>query len=287
MATRQHNTPRATPPLAIIRRRLLFAATETPNNLLNDAAQMAAPEVEIFPLVSAEGQGTIQRIIFRDVRRPLIDGSTAPYNYATYYYHFIVKNYDTMRHLIADGGIETFQNILEHYSALELEQLEFLHAAGCRLTRAILIMALHSNNVPVVEFLVTHDCDVLHEDWQEAHHLALNNQQFFRVYQLVHNYYFSRTNWVYLPAMVDAINTIAQRVAPKAKLLRVRVKSKEDECSICLDSFGQKHVAELPCHPTHRFHITCLRRWLKEYLKCPLCVTKLAITDTGELVVKT
>ena len=56
---------------------------------------------------------------------------------------------------------------------------------------------------------------------------------------------------------------------------RVHVSSlkKSDVCPICGNPFlDDPHplVVELPCHPTHRFDLECIRPWLRLRGTCPL-----------------
>ena len=46
----------------------------------------------------------------------------------------------------------------------------------------------------------------------------------------------------------------------------------ESECAICLCEFKEdQEVTPLPCDIRHYFHTECIKNWLKEKTKCPLC----------------
>lgn len=48
-----------------------------------------------------------------------------------------------------------------------------------------------------------------------------------------------------------------------------------DNCSICLEIFGEDEIVKLEC--THIFHEKCLEEWLKIQKNCPLCKAILSI----------
>jgi hypothetical protein len=50
---------------------------------------------------------------------------------------------------------------------------------------------------------------------------------------------------------------------------RFRDELPEKECSICLNQYGNKILAELPCR--HVFHSECIKRWAQNYTTCPYC----------------
>ncbi|XP_022757227.1 E3 ubiquitin-protein ligase At1g63170-like [Durio zibethinus] len=62
---------------------------------------------------------------------------------------------------------------------------------------------------------------------------------------------------------------------------RERILSHEDaECCICLSAYEDgSELRELPCH--HRFHCTCIDKWLYINATCPLC--KFNILKTSDL----
>jgi hypothetical protein len=51
----------------------------------------------------------------------------------------------------------------------------------------------------------------------------------------------------------------------------------EDNCSICLNK-ENKEIMILPCN--HNFHSDCLRQWLKNNNKCPICRSDKMIIDS-------
>lgn len=72
-----------------------------------------------------------------------------------------------------------------------------------------------------------------------------------------------------LPAPVASIQSI-KTVAP----------APEDECSVCLDRFGDV-AKEMPC--SHRFHAGCIERWLGLHGSCPLCRYQMPGTQVRKL----
>ncbi|XP_020572810.1 E3 ubiquitin-protein ligase RNF181 homolog [Phalaenopsis equestris] len=60
--------------------------------------------------------------------------------------------------------------------------------------------------------------------------------------------------------------------ATKASIEAMRTMDMVDsgeECSVCLDEFGQAVVKEMPCK--HRFHGDCIDKWLGLHGTCPVC----------------
>ena len=49
-------------------------------------------------------------------------------------------------------------------------------------------------------------------------------------------------------------------------------KNKEDDCVICMDDYSENHkCSELYCG--HKFHHSCILKWMNEKKTCPLCNT--------------
>jgi len=53
-----------------------------------------------------------------------------------------------------------------------------------------------------------------------------------------------------------------------------------ETCGICLDDMtnGDK-ISSLKCHPTHKFHASCITEWMYVEPKCPMCQTLIASGD--------
>lgn len=58
------------------------------------------------------------------------------------------------------------------------------------------------------------------------------------------------------------------KVPRKICLRKFMVKSKPQDCAICLNKTKRRHL-RLPCG--HEFHLCCMRRWIKENPSCPVC----------------
>lgn len=43
----------------------------------------------------------------------------------------------------------------------------------------------------------------------------------------------------------------------------------DENCSICLDTFGNKNIIKLQCN--HNFHKKCIYQWFHINITCPLC----------------
>lgn len=50
-------------------------------------------------------------------------------------------------------------------------------------------------------------------------------------------------------------------------------QNKNNSCSICLEQFGDQHIAELQC--SHSFHSNCITEWTKYKQDCPICRSKI------------
>ncbi|XP_010518570.1 PREDICTED: E3 ubiquitin-protein ligase RING1-like [Camelina sativa] len=55
------------------------------------------------------------------------------------------------------------------------------------------------------------------------------------------------------------------------------------ECVICLEEWGKGEVAaELPCK--HKYHLECVKKWLKIHASCPQCRYKMPLEGEEEVV---
>ena len=52
---------------------------------------------------------------------------------------------------------------------------------------------------------------------------------------------------------------------------RIASSDNHDECVICLEKKGGRHIVELPCFGGHTFHRECFQRWSVENNSCPIC----------------
>lgn len=50
-----------------------------------------------------------------------------------------------------------------------------------------------------------------------------------------------------------------------------------EECSICMEPFGDRYRFDLPCDPRHVFHKKCLKQWSNFSRTCPLCKKKFLV----------
>ncbi|CAD8107808.1 unnamed protein product [Paramecium sonneborni] len=62
-------------------------------------------------------------------------------------------------------------------------------------------------------------------------------------------------------------------------IYNVELQNKSFECTICLEQINQSEIPiiQLKCHNTHIFHEKCIRDWLQQNKKCPLCNTQFII----------
>lgn len=70
--------------------------------------------------------------------------------------------------------------------------------------------------------------------------------------------------------------------ATKASIEAMRTVEMVDsgeECSVCLDEFGQAVVKEMPCK--HRFHGDCIDKWLGLHGTCPVCRYCMPAEESG------
>ena len=47
--------------------------------------------------------------------------------------------------------------------------------------------------------------------------------------------------------------------------------NKKEVCSICLNGLSKRSVIILDCSEHHKFHTRCIKKWLYEINKCPMC----------------
>ena len=51
----------------------------------------------------------------------------------------------------------------------------------------------------------------------------------------------------------------------------LNISNENNLCTICLDNIKEnEYIYKLSC--SHKYHIECLNRWVKEKPKCPLCL---------------
>ncbi|KAL0908477.1 hypothetical protein M5K25_022974 [Dendrobium thyrsiflorum] len=62
-------------------------------------------------------------------------------------------------------------------------------------------------------------------------------------------------------------------------MLTVEIADSGEECSVCLDEFGQAVVKEMPCK--HRFHGDCIDKWLGLHGTCPVCRYCMPAEESG------
>ncbi|KAA1133613.1 hypothetical protein PGTUg99_027410 [Puccinia graminis f. sp. tritici] len=56
------------------------------------------------------------------------------------------------------------------------------------------------------------------------------------------------------------------------------------ECKICQEDIVQagQTILQLPCHPTHLFHLDCIQPWLESHSTCPTCRAEIELPPLQE-----
>ncbi|KAF3329184.1 E3 ubiquitin-protein ligase RING1-like protein [Carex littledalei] len=78
----------------------------------------------------------------------------------------------------------------------------------------------------------------------------------------------------------SAAATILPASAASIQSIKTVAPVPEEECSVCLNRFGDM-AKEMPCG--HRFHVGCIERWLGLHGSCPLCRYQMPGTEVRKL----
>ncbi|KAG0143141.1 hypothetical protein CROQUDRAFT_96648 [Cronartium quercuum f. sp. fusiforme G11] len=84
---------------------------------------------------------------------------------------------------------------------------------------------------------------------------------------------------------------VAAPASPISNILPIS-DTESPECGICLDELStldeklKKKVIELHCHPTHHFHMDCVREWFKTSATCPNCRNENKIAEQVEALLR-
>jgi hypothetical protein len=78
------------------------------------------------------------------------------------------------------------------------------------------------------------------------------------------------------PACGLAIATLPAAVAGEA--------TREEQCAVCMEAFMEGQELRMPCPNSHRFHESCIFRWLTVNRVCPVCRFELppAVEETDD-----
>ncbi|CAH8387271.1 unnamed protein product [Eruca vesicaria subsp. sativa] len=83
------------------------------------------------------------------------------------------------------------------------------------------------------------------------------------------------------PAEIDATTTTT--VTPESvKKLKKETHSKEigNECTVCLLVLADGEEIRQLSACKHKFHVSCIERWLKDHPNCPICRADVAVKQT-------